>query len=156
MKRILPILAILVVATAASAQGPMGAGRGPGPMAGPGSHGPGLGTQEFREQLLAPQLLLRNQIALNLSDAQVDSIKKLIQESHSKTIDLRTDLQKVTERLGTIVAATKVDEAAALAASDEAMALESQIKKAHFALLIRVKNLLTAEQIQKAKALRAE
>jgi len=147
---------MVLLATAAFAQGPMGGGRGPGPgpMAGPGPHGPGLGAHEFREHLVAPQLLLRNQLALGLTDDQIETIKKLVGESHSKTIDLRTDLQRVTERLGAIVAASKVDEPAALAASEEAMALESQIKKAHLALLIRVKNLLTAEQFEKAKALR--
>lgn len=118
--------------------------------------GPGRAGPEFREHLFPPQLILRNQMALGLTGEQIDAIKKLLNESHSKTIDLQVDLQRVTEKLGTIVSATKIDEAAALAASDEAMALESQIKKAHLALLIRVKNLLTPAQVEKAKALRPD
>ena len=152
MRRILPILAIVVLSTAAFAQAPARMGRGAGPMAGPGM---GVrGGAEFREHLFPPQMILRHQTELGITDAQIETLKKLINESHAKTMDLQIDLQRVTERLEKIVETTRVDEAAALAASDEAMALESQIKKAHLALLVRVKNLLTPEQVEKAKGLR--
>lgn len=150
MRRALPIFTILLLATAAWAEPPL---RGGGGM-GPGPHGPGRGGPEFREHLIPPQLVLRHQIDLGITEEQLQGIKKLINESHSKTIDLQIDLQRVSERLGKIVAEARVDEAAALGASDEAMAIEAQIKKAHLALLVRVKNLLTAEQFEKAKGLR--
>ena len=70
MRRILPILAILVLATAAFAQAPVRVGRGSGPMAGPNAHGP---RAEFREHLFPPQLILRHQTELGVTDEQIES-----------------------------------------------------------------------------------
>ena len=153
MKRIVPILAVVVLAAVSVAAAQGGPGRhatGPGPMmGGQGPHmgGPGgPGGVPFGEYLFPPELVLRNQIKIGLTEDQTASIKRLIADAHTRTIDLRVDLERATERLGGVLQTARVDEAAALAAAEQAMTLESQIKRTHLTLLIRVKNLLTEEQ----------
>lgn len=46
------------------------------------------------------------------------------------------------------------DETKILEQADRIMALEREIKRAHLALLVRIKNTLTAEQIAKLEAIR--
>ena len=47
-----------------------------------------------------------------------------------------------------------VDEERAKAAFAKVLATETAVKKAHFALLINIRNLLTAEQMEQLQALR--
>jgi Spy/CpxP family protein refolding chaperone len=159
-------LAVLVLAAAttlAVAQGGPPPGGGPG--GGPGHHhmggfGPegfgGPGGPGFERNLFPPDLILSNQDALGLTDDQIAAIKKLLNDTHSKTLDVHVDLQRATERLTRATEPAKVDEAAALAAADQAMTLESQVKRLHLALMIRIKNLLTEDQQAKAAALRQD
>lgn len=149
------VIAIAAGTTLALAQGgppPMGA-RPHHHMGGPG--GPdGPGGPGFERNLFPPDLVLSNQDALSLTEEQIATIKKLLNDTHSKTLDIHVDLQRATERLNRALEPQKVDESAALAAADQAMTLESQVKRLHMALMIRIKNLLTEEQQAKATELR--
>jgi len=175
MKRVvlnlLPLtLTLALAATAAGAAAPAAPGDladpqgepGVGPMFGPGHGGPpgmgghhGPGGPPFERDLFPPDLVLHNQTALGLSDEQISAIKKLLNEMHPRILDLQTNLDRVTERLGGILKSSRIDETAALSAADEAMGLETQIKKTHLTLLVRLKNLLTEEQQIKLRDLRA-
>lgn len=154
------VLALAAATTLAAAQGgppPMGGpgGRGQMGMGGPGRMG-GPGGPMFQKNLFPPELILSNQEALGLTDDQIAAMKKLLNETHARTLDIHVDLQRATERLNNALEPSKVDEAAALAAADQAMTLEAQVKRAHMTLMIRIKNLLTEEQQAKAAALRQE
>jgi Spy/CpxP family protein refolding chaperone len=129
--------------------GPMG-----GPMRGP-MGGPRIGGGMGRD-LFPPELILTNQIALGLSADQVTSIKKEVGATHVRALDVQVELHRVTEQLHSALGSPKVDEAAALALASQAMDLEKQVKTAHLTLMIRVKNLLTPEQQDKARALKSE
>lgn len=126
---------------------------GPGPHGGPhgmmGPHGPGI--ERF---LFPPEMVLQNQIALGLTDEQLEAIKKMINETHSQVLDYQTELQRLSEQLRGILDSPTVDEAAALETAGRAMQLESEVKKAHLSLAIRIKNLLTPEQQEKLRAMR--
>jgi len=106
--------------------------------------------------LFPPDLLLSNQIALGLSAEQIAAIKKLVGETHTRVLDVQTDLNRVTEQLHDTLASPRVDETAALGFAGQAMDLEKQIKTAHLTLMVRTKNLLTADQQEKARALMPE
>ena len=141
MRRLIALPLALGLAIAAHAAGHPGPARG--------FHAPPMD-----DNLFPPDLLLSNQIAIGLSDDQVAAIKKALNETHPKVIDVQTSLQRVTEQLGDQLESPRIDEGAALGLASQAMDLEKQIKTAHMSLLIRVKNLLTPEQQEKAKALR--
>lgn len=154
MRRIATVLAVFVLLAATAAFA------GPGRPQGTGPHGPGGGMggpggpPPFERDLYPPELVLSNQIAIGLTVDQTTAIKKALNETHSRVVDIQVDLQRTTEKLTGILDPARVDEAAALAAADEAMALESQMKKAHLTLLIRVKNILTPDQQAKLDQLR--
>jgi Spy/CpxP family protein refolding chaperone len=94
----------------------------------------------------SPEVVLKNQIALGLSEDQIVAIKNLLHEAHGRVLDYQTDLDRATERLHAAMEAPQVDEASAMAAAEDAMKLEAEVKKAHLELMLRIKNLLTEAQ----------
>jgi len=149
MKR-LATLAFSLLVTAVALAGPGG-----NPMGQPGMGGRGMGGSMDRN-LFPPEFVLMNQMALGLSAEQVASIKKQIGETQGRVLDAQVDLHRVTEQLRAALENTKVDEAAALGFASQAMDLEKQVKTAHLGLMIQVKNLLTADQQEKARALKPQ
>lgn len=133
-------------------RGPHTPGMGPGGR-GPGGPG-GPGGLPFAEHLYPAELVLRNQTAIGLTAEQISAIKQLLNETHSRTLELKVDLERVTEQLGDALEPARVDEGAALALADQAMVYEGQIKRAHLTMLIRLKNLLTPEQQAKLDQLK--
>ena len=154
MKRLATLACVLLFATAALA----GPGGNPMGKPGMGAHrmgGPGMGGSMDRN-LFPPEFVLMNQMALGLSTEQVASIKKQVGETQGRLLDAKVDLSRVTEQLRAALEGTKVDEAAALSLASQAMDVEKQVKTAHLGLMIRVKNLLTEEQQDKARALKPQ
>jgi Spy/CpxP family protein refolding chaperone len=154
MNRLLTLACALLFTTAALAGTggkPMGrAGMG---ARGMGGHGMGLSMER---NLFPPALVLTNQVALGLTEAQVASIKSQVSETQGRVLDAQVDLTRVSEQLRTALEPTKVDEAAALNLASQAMDLEKKVKTAQLSLMIQVKNVLTQEQQEKARALKAE
>ena len=154
MKRLATLTCALVFATAALA----GLGGGPGGKPGMCGHrmgGPGMGGS-MDHNLFPPEFVLQNQLALGLSAEQVVAIKKQIVETQGRLLDAKIELGRVTEQLRAALEGAKVDEAAALNLAGQAMDLEKQVKTAHLGLMIRVKNVLTEQQQDKARALKAQ
>jgi hypothetical protein len=132
--------------------GPLRDGGPVGPR-GPGD-APGQGAPPFAKFLYPPELVMSNQLALNLSDDQVSAIKKLLNDTHARIVDLQADQDRIAEKLNAAMEPTRVDEKAVLALADLTMKTEAEVKKAHLTLLIRVKNLLTDDQQAKLQSLR--
>jgi len=124
-------------------------------MGGRGMGGRGIGASMERN-LFPPALVLTNQVALGLSEAQVASIKAQVSETRGRVLDAQVDLTRVTEQLRAALEPSKVDEAAALSLASQAMDLEKKVKTAQLSLMIQVKNVLTQDQQDKARALKAE
>jgi len=176
MRRFAWTLLVLTLAAATAAQAvpggpPQGGGGAPGGMAGPGRpmrgegpggpdgpprpEGPGAqGAPPFARDLFPPELVLENQLAIGLTEPQITSIKKLLNETHSRTLDIETDLRRAVEKLKQAIAPPRVDEAAALGLADQVMRLETEMKKLQLGMLIRLKNVLTPEQQDKLRELR--
>jgi Spy/CpxP family protein refolding chaperone len=72
----------------------------------------------------------------------------------AKFIDAQWDLQEQTAKMTQLLQQLPADETKILDQADKIMALEREIKRAHLALLVRIKNALTAEQIAKLEAMR--
>ena len=69
-------------------------------------------------------------------------------------VDLQWRLDAESEALGKLLATDHVDEAAVLAKLGQVTAIEQQVKKVNFTLLVRIKNRLDSEQQEKLRALR--
>ena len=146
------IVSILVFAASvalAGARGPEGPG---GHMEGH-PHG-GWGGPALEHNLFPPDFVLQNQESLALTGDQVAAIKKEIDATHAQLDSVHQTLRGLTEQLHALLAKTQVDEAAALGLASQTMDLEKVIKTAHMGMMIRVKNLLTADQQDKLQKMR--
>ncbi|MDO9542922.1 MAG: periplasmic heavy metal sensor [Kiritimatiellia bacterium] len=119
-----------------------------------GRQGPNKPSDPLEENFFAPELLMRYQKAIGLSDEQKTYIKDEIQKTQAKFNDLQWKLQPEMETLASMLADDSVDEKQILAQLDEVMKLESDIKKTHIVMAIRIKSKLTKEQQAKLKELK--
>jgi Spy/CpxP family protein refolding chaperone len=118
------------------------------------AHGQTPGSDPFAEHLFPPELVMRHSSDLALDERQRSAIKEAVQKAQSRFTDLQFDLQPEAEKMVGLLQARPVDESAVLAQADRIMALERDIKKTHLALLVRIKNELSAVQQQKLAGLR--
>jgi len=104
--------------------------------------------------LYPPELVMQHQQDIALRPEQRAVITKAIQEFQTKVVDLQWRMQDQSQRLATLLEKPSVDQAAALAQVDEVLGVEREVKRAHMALLIQIKNTLSAEQQAKLAAAR--
>jgi Spy/CpxP family protein refolding chaperone len=93
-----------------------------------------------------PELLMENQTALNLTEAQRTEIKSEIQKAQAKFTDVQWQLKKETEAMAILLRPDRVDEQQTVAQLDKVMVLEREIKRTQVTLMVRIKNTLTADQ----------
>jgi hypothetical protein len=135
-------------------------------MPSPAANGPGeapsreplepLGAIEAR--VFAPELVMEHQAALALAPDQLAAVQKEVERGQVVMLKVQWELAREKEKLAALLDADggKVDEAKAAAAAAELMKREDAIKGAHLAMLVRVKNQLTAAQQAKLRDLRDE
>lgn len=118
--------------------------------------GGGGGRPLFLEHLYRPELVMRHQGALALTAEQRAAIQAAIQATQGRLGPLQWELDASSEAVAKLVDADKVDVDAALAAAQQAIDLEGQIKREHLSLLLTIKNQLTQAQQAKLRELRPE
>jgi len=104
--------------------------------------------------LVPPDLIMSHSQELNLIDKQRAAIKSEVQKAQAKFIDVQWDMKEETEKMVRLLQQTPADEARILEQADKVMSLEREIKKTQLALLIRIRNVLTAEQMAKLEEIR--
>ena len=105
-------------------------------------------------KLFPPELIMGHQAELRIDDRQRDALVKELERAQTQFPRLQWQLQAATEQLSRLLDGPQVDEAKALAQASEVMKLETEIKKTHLTLLIRLRNLLTDAQRAQLQALR--
>ena len=108
------------------------------------------------QQLFPPELVMQYQRAIGLTAAQRSGITDAIAGMQSKVLTVQWDMQTESQKLVELLGGTRVDEAAVLAQVDRVLALEREVKRRQIALLIKIKNTLSAEQQNKLRSLRSE
>ena len=103
-------------------------------------------SDPFAELLFAPELIMEHQAAIGLSSSQRRTLMTEITQAQADFVPFQMEMAEVGERLKNLLAEPRVDEAAALEAAAEIMALEGRIKTRHLVLAIRLKNLLSEDQ----------
>ena len=104
--------------------------------------------------LFPPELVMQHQQKIGLKPAQRTAITSAIQEVQAKVIDVQWRMQEEMQKLLELLQGTPVNESAALAQVDRLFTAERDIKRAHLALLIQIKNTLTKEQQSALQALK--
>ena len=77
-----------------------------------------------------------------------------IQKTQSRLVDLQDRLQKEVEAFGILLKKDEVDEQSALAQLDKVLNEEREVKRAHLALVLGIKNKLTTEQAVKLREIK--
>ncbi|HJR64965.1 MAG TPA: hypothetical protein VJ802_00945 [Gemmatimonadaceae bacterium] len=101
---------------------------------------------DFARYLFPPELVMQHQQALRLTPEQRTSITQGIRDLQLKVVDLQWKMQDEAQKLTELVQGPRVDEVQTLAQVDRVLEIEREIKRAHMALLVRIKNLLEPRQ----------
>ncbi len=112
-------------------------------------------AQGFARHLFPPELIMQYQRQIGLTAEQRSTITGAIRELQGRVVELQWQMQDQNQRLAELLAQSPVDSAAALAQVDRILDTERQVKRAHLALLIRIKNTLTQDQRDQLRRLRA-
>jgi Spy/CpxP family protein refolding chaperone len=107
------------------------------------------------DALFPPDLIMRHRAAIELSDRQRDEITRQIQQLQGRVVALQWELLGEMEELRRILEATSVDMDRALDQMNEVLDREKEIKTAHLEMLLRIKNVLNAQQQAELRRLRA-
>ena len=131
IKRLLPVAGICLVlfasATSAQAQGAQ--------------------ADVFKGKLFPPNIILEHQDELNLSKEQFAAIRAAVVEVQANVAEHEWDLREAYQRAMSDLDESPVDEDKVLANIAAVLEAENEVKKLQVAMLIRLRNLLTDEQM---------
>jgi Spy/CpxP family protein refolding chaperone len=114
------------------------------------------GHDPVAENLFPPDLVLSNQKAIGLEEAQRNFVRSEVLKAQTRFTELQFQLQDAMETLIGLLKQNPVDEAQALAQLEKVLSAEREVKRTQIALMVRIKNKLTAEQQARLRQLRAE
>ena len=108
----------------------------------------------FKGKLFAPNVILENQAELGLSKQQFTEIKQAVIEVQANVAEHEWDLREAYQNIMAELDKTPVDEQQVLEHVSAALRAENEVKKLQVAMLVRLKNLLTDDQIAYLRSLR--
>ena len=104
------------------------------------------GGDPIGDNFIPPELIMQHQQEIGLSPDQKSFINAELQKAQTKFNELQWQLAGEVETMASLVKQERIDEAQTLAQLDKILNLEREIKRTHIALVIRIKNRLSAEQ----------
>ncbi len=110
----------------------------------------------FRGKLFPPSLILEHQDELELSREQFTSIREAVVQVQADVAEHEWDMREAYLRIMDELDAEPIDEERVIEIANEALLAENEIKKKQMAMLIRVRNILTDEQVAYLRSLQSE
>lgn len=101
----------------------------------------------FKGKLFAPNVILENRDALGLSKEQFTDIRRAVVEVQANVAEHEWDVAEAYQELMAELDKAPIDEGAVLEHVEAALVAENEVKKLQVTMLVRLKNLLTDEQI---------
>ena len=101
----------------------------------------------FKGKLFPPNVILENKAELGLSKEQFKAIRAAVVEVQSGVAEHEWDMQEAYQALMQELDEAPIDENRVLELASKALLAENQVKKKQMAMLVRLKNLLTEEQV---------
>ena len=102
----------------------------------------------FKGKLFPPNVILEHQAELDLSKDQFTAIKKAVVEVQANVAEHEWDVREAYMSIMAELDNSPIDEAKALEHVNAALLAENKVKKEQMAMLIRLRNLLTEEQVK--------
>jgi Spy/CpxP family protein refolding chaperone len=132
IKNLLPLLATCLVLLASVAE----------------AQRPGDQKDVFKGKLFPPNVILEHQDELGLSKEQFTAIRAAVVEVQGNVAEHEWDLREAYQRVLSELDESPIDEGAVLDNVEAALRAENQVKKLQVAMLIKLRNLLTDEQVE--------
>jgi hypothetical protein len=101
----------------------------------------------FKGKLFAPDIIMKQQAELDLTKEQFTGIRAAVVEVQSGIAEHEWDMREAYQALMLELDKSPIDEDEVLKHATIALQAENQVKKKQMAMLVRLKNLMTAEQI---------
>ena|SRR5437773_373495 len=108
------------------------------------------------ENLFPPELVLQHQSDIELTEEQRNALIAGVQKAQERFSDLQQRLQKEVDALGVLLKKEQVEEQAALAQFDKVLNQEREVKRAHLALALGIRNKLTRAQQAKLREIKSK
>jgi hypothetical protein len=112
------------------------------------AQGPGNQKDVFKGKLFPPNIILEHQDELGLSKEQFTAIRAAVVEVQANVAEHEWDLREAYQQVLSALDESPVDEDKVLNNVDAALRAENQVKKLQVAMLIKLRNLLTDEQVE--------
>jgi Spy/CpxP family protein refolding chaperone len=101
---------------------------------------------DFSQHLYPPELIMQNQGRLRITESQREAILQEIYKVQATAAQVQWRVSDESEKLNQLLERENVQESEVLAQADRMMTWEIAVKRAQLTMLIRIRNLLTAEQ----------
>jgi len=108
------------------------------------------------EHLIPPELVMSNQKTIGLTPQQQESIRAEMNRAQPRFFDLMWRLSAEGEEMALLLRQQPVNEEQALEQLNRIMKVENEIKRTHFPLLVRIRNILTPEQRARLNEIRKQ
>lgn len=108
----------------------------------------------FNEEVFPPEMVMQNQQALGLTDEQKKTILEVMKAFSAQFTELQWKQSAEQEKLASLLKEEQVDEDKALAQLDNLLKIENGIKKISLANMIKIRNMLTADQKVKMRSIK--
>ena len=106
------------------------------------------------DAFVSPNLIMTAHELLGITPQQQTNLQEAFQGTQERMQKLQDQQKAEGEKLAAIASQTPVDEAAALAQADKVLDAERELKRTQLTLLIKIKNMLTPEQLAKVKEIK--
>ena len=111
--------------------------------------------QDLIEQMLPPETVLPNGVAIGLTPAQRETLQRELSALQARLAPLQQRMREETGALVQMLAQAKPDDAAVLAQYEKLNATENEVKRLRVTMTLRVKAVLTPEQQAQVRALKS-
>lgn len=108
----------------------------------------GQGQDPFKGKLIPPNVILEHQDELDLTKDQFTAIRAAVVEVQSSVAEHEWDLREAYQRVLAELDESPIDEGQVMANVEKALLAENEVKKLQVAMLIKLRNLLTDEQME--------
>ncbi|MEE8426919.1 MAG: hypothetical protein V3S15_06505 [Woeseiaceae bacterium] len=110
----------------------------------------------FEGKLFPPNVILEHRADLDLTREQFTAIKAAVVEVQANIAGYEWDMREAQQNIMAELDQSPVDEKRVLEHVSAVLAAENQVKKQQMTMLIRLRNLLTADQVAYLESLRGK
>lgn len=113
-----------------------------------------LHSDPVAENLFPPEFIMRNAEAIDLTEEQREKLEAEMHKAHDRFQEMHANLDKQRDATAALLKKERVDEAAALSQLEKLLDQEREMRRAHLAVMIALKNKLTPEQQAKLQEIK--